>query len=327
MATITGEDKAVLLLTSLSPTLVETILSRLDPERSGRLRGKLQRGATQQASDEIVAQVLADFERMLRRSAAEPANILPMRPPTNKPAPPPPQAPEPLPAVETVADPVAALRSLDVPQLAAALAGEQGRTVALVLDCLDAEPAGEILKRLTPELRRDASVHLGRAPTVSMPLLQRVARALLQKCRAMNAGPAVQNGDARFRKMADMLRLLDKTERMEVLSAIEQQDSQVAAMIKDLLYQFEDLLLIEDRSMQKLLAEIDSKALATALKGAPDEIKDKVTANLSKRARDTLMEEMEFLGFIPASQAAQAQKTVVAAIQRLDQAGELVMKE
>ena len=99
----------------------------------------------------------------------------------------------------------------------------------------------------------------------------------------------------------------------------------MVASVKEYLYSFDDLLVIEDRSMQKLLAEIDSKSLASALKGASDPIKDKVRSNLSKRARETLNEEMELLGTIPPTTIQQAQKAVVEVIQHLDQAGELTM--
>lgn len=330
MPAIAGEDKAMVLLASLPPALAEAVLSRLKPDLGGRLRGKL-KGPDNKQSPEAVEQIMAEVKGLIGPSSGSHASILPLQPPpAEKPAPPVQRTPArkaPSPDLDAYGDPVASLRELPVQDLAAALTGEQGRTVALVLDCLDATPAGEVLKRLPAELRRETSAHLGRAPNLSMPLLQRVARALTQKCRAMNAGPAVQNGNARIQKLAEMLRLLPKADRMEVLAAMEQHDSATAAMIKDLLYTFDDLLNIQDRSMQKLLSDIDSKALATALKGAAPEIMEKVTANLSKRARERLQEEMDLLGFVSAAQVAQGQQTVVAAIQRLDAAGELMMKE
>jgi flagellar motor switch protein FliG len=120
---------------------------------------------------------------------------------------------------------------------------------------------------------------------------------------------------------------LEKTDRMELLTALEQEDPQTASGVKEYLYQFEDLLAIEDRSVQKLLAEIDSKNLALALKGAQQEIVDKVLSNLSKRARESLAEEMELSGTVPPRHIQEAQKVVLALFQRLDQAGELVMKQ
>ena len=349
MSIATGEEKAALLLARLPAPLAENVLARLAPEQGGRLRAQMQRFDKVQQPRDVVQQVLREFDDLLRIATREPGPSLRVyqeaaaqekKAPavTKSDAPKPPDV---APArreeretpqnkvVEPVAlgDPLTALKQFSPDQLAAALQGEHTRTVSLVLNCLDAEPAGEVLKRLSPETRREASVHLGRATSGSVALLQRVAQAVVQKCQTLSASPQGQSGDARVKKMADMLRLLDKTDRTEVLTALEQHDSEIAAMVKDLLYQFEDLLAIEDRSMQKLLAEIESKELALALKGAPDAIKEKVLNNLSKRARDTLNEELEFLGFVPGSQIQEAQKRVTAVIQRLDQAGDLVMRQ
>src|SRR5262249_33279099 len=174
-------------------------------------------------------------------------------------------------------------------------------------------------------LRREASVLLSRGATATAEVVQRVAAATLQKCRTMSEAPADPGDQERYKKMADVLRLMDKADRQEILTALEERDQATADAVKEYLYQFEDLLRIEDRSMQKLLSELDSKSLAAALKGAPEAIRDKVFGNLSKRARETLGEEMEFLGSVPPAQVQQAQQAVLEVIKRLDQAGELVM--
>ncbi len=189
---------------------------------------------------------------------------------------------------------------------------------------MDPDRAGEVLKRLHPEMRRAVSVQLGKEVAVNPDLVSRIIRTVLAKCRTLAEAPPAASGN-RFKRMAEMLRRLEKPDRMEVLAALEQNDAQTAAQVKEFLYSFDDLLIIEDRSMQKLLAEIDSKSLASALKGASDPIKEKVRNNLSKRARETLNEEMELLGALPPPAILQAQKSVVDVIQRLDQAGELTM--
>lgn len=236
------------------------------------------------------------------------------------------QEPAPRPMTSEQENVVAQLRWLSADRLSLALQNEQPRTAALVLETLDAVQAGEVLKRLPPPMRDEVSLQLGRTVPVDPEVMQCIARAVLQKNPHAEDVPRPPSEEARYRKMADMLRLLPKPDRLAVLTALEH-DSAVAAGVKQFLYQFEDLLRIEDRSIQKLLAEVDSKSLATSLKDAPDEIKDKVMNNLSKRARETLGEEMEFLGNVPAAQIEQARKTVVDVIQRLDQAGELVMSE
>jgi flagellar motor switch protein FliG len=233
------------------------------------------------------------------------------------------------------ADPLAALRAMtgagpehtpgNEERLALALGDEHPRTAALVLAQMEPDRAGEVLKRLHPEMRRAVSLQLGKDLNVSPDLIGRVVRIVLAKCRTLAEAPPAAPGNNRFKRMAEMLRRLDKPDRMEIVAALEQSDAEAAAEVKEFLYGFDDLLLIEDRSMQKLLAEIDAKGLATALKGASDAVRDKVRGNLSKRARETLNEEMELLGTVPAPTIQQAQKAVVDVIQRLDQAGELTM--
>jgi flagellar motor switch protein FliG len=345
---MTGQEKAALLLLRLPEAQADAILSRLDPERGERLRTHMQHFRQEPPQPGVVDKILDDLDRILREQLAPaPPPPPPEEAATEQPAAAEGEAPaeapaeatkeagEPLPdeaAIES--DPMSALREMsgaspgqaaaNIDRLALALGDEHPRTVALVLDQMEPGRAGEVLKRLQPELRRQVSVQLGKEVTVHPDLINRILRSVLAKCRSLAEAPPAASG-SRFKRMAEMLRRLDKPDRMEVLAALEQSDAQTAAQVKDFLYSFDDLLLVEDRSMQKLLAEIDSKSLASALKGASDAIKDKVRNNLSKRARETLNEEMELVGSLAPSAIQQAQKAVVEVIQRLDQAGELTM--
>jgi flagellar motor switch protein FliG len=224
-----------------------------------------------------------------------------------------------------IADPVAELRLIDSDRLAAALEGEHPRGVATVLSCLDAAKACETLKRLPPEVRKDVFPRLGQAAGGTNDLAIRIAYAIVVKCRAAADEPAQASGEDKAQMMADMLKSMERVDRMDLLKVLEEQDGALAAAVREKLYVFEDLLVIEGRSMQKLLSEIDSKTLAVALKDAAENIAEKVMGNLSKRARETLTEEISFLSALPAAQVQQAQKAVVEVIQRMDQAGELVM--
>lgn len=339
MATITGEDKAVLLLASLPPESVERVLERLGPERGGLLRDRLSRLDPALRTPEFVDQVMTEVAARLqeRRAAQSAANdpeaaarkhaeaVAAYAAAAGKS--PPPESPPPEAEETQPEDPVKALAETPPERVAAVLLEEQPHVAALVLNAFTSTQAGEVLKRFTPELRREVSLRLPHLAPLPAELLERIARPLLTKTRSLAEGVADTSAEARYRRLADVLRMQDKADRMDVLAAMEQNDPATAAKIKELLYQFEDLLRIEDRSMQKLLAEIDSKNLALALKGAEDPIKEKVMNNLSKRARETLNEEMEFLGAVPQTQIQQARKMVVEVIQRLDQAGELVMLE
>ena len=184
-----------------------------------------------------------------------------------------------------------------------------------------------MLQRLPPETRRGVPVCLSRLGATNPILLARITQALLIKARSLGSEAGANDPAARYQKIASMIRSLEKADRIDILKALQEQEPEAATKVKDLLYQFEDLLRIVDRSMQKLLSEIDSKTLSVALKGASEDILTKVLNNLSKRAREGIQEEIELLGNVQASQVRQAQKTVVDVILRLDQAGELQMQE
>jgi flagellar motor switch protein FliG len=329
MATRTGIEKAVLLLYALPPESVDKVLAALGPARGQRLRTELEKLRQQAEPPGDVGDVIREFEELLLQpDAAPPASPTPRqlaayRPPSDADI----SLPEegslpPLPN-----DPVRALDALPPNLLVAVLQGEQAHTVSLVLNGLPPEKAGEILKQLTPDMRRDVSLRLSRMSGSPPELLARIARALIQKSQALSGKRGDTSADAKYEKMASMLRCLEKTERLEVIAALEENEPETGRRIKELLYTFEDLLRVQDRSMQKLLAEIDSKTLSVALKGANEAISEKLLTNLSKRAREALKEEMEFTGMVPLAQVREAQKTIVDVLQRLDQAGELMMTE
>lgn len=312
---MTGQEKAALLLHNLPPALGEAVLGRLPPDQRSLMHVELQRLQQFPAALGGFDNVVAEFDFLVEQ----------LQPPSSSRLS---AAKDFLPAnLNDITDPVGALRQLPAERLFGMLQGEKARTIALVMNTLAADQAGEVLKRLPPPLRREVSVQLGDGVTARREVMELIARALLGKSASTGEKPAEAESKTRFKRMAEILRLLEDTERAEVLAALEEHDPEVASAIKAFLYHFEDLLRIDDRSMQKLLSEVDLKTLALALKNAPDTIKDKILRNLSQRAQEMLNEELEFLGAVPAPQIKQAQKQVVEAIQRLDQAGELVMLE
>lgn len=330
MATRTGIEKAALLLYQLPAETADKVLAQLGSPRNERVRHELESLRQQEKPPGDLLDIVREFKEMLRQAALEaspppptPAQLAAYRPPSETDLAPPEEPGLPV----LPSDPVRALNVLPTELLVTVLEDEQAHTISLVLNALDSEKAGEVLRQLTPEMRRDVSVRLSRLTMSPPELLARIARALVEKARPLAGKRSDTSADARYEKMAGMLRCLEKAERLEILTALEESEPETAARIKSLLYQFEDLLRIHDRSMQRLLAEIDSKTLSVALKGAKEEISDKVLKNLSKRAREALMEEMEFLGMVPIAQVREAQKTLVDVIQRLDQAGELLMDE
>ncbi|GIW82459.1 MAG: flagellar motor switch protein FliG [Gemmatales bacterium] len=340
---ITGAQKAALLLKSLGPDITESVLGHLPPNLAQNLRAEITKLKDSPEVEEQIDEVLNEIELLLSRARIEAQTAPPPAASSTPAAPQPPASESEEKSAESTGkkkkkkqttvteldeedDALAALRSLPVEQLARALKDENPRTAVLVLQQMDVEAAGELLKHLPANLRKALCPYLGKKFTVGKPLVERVARALFVKSQLVEPDVVEETDEARYRKVADMLRMIDKNDRMEMVAALEENDPEAAAAVKEFLYRFEDIQALDDRSIQKVLAEIDTKTLATALKEAGENIRDRVANNLSARAREALFEEIEFLGNVSKAQTEAAEKEIVAVIQRLDQAGEIVMQ-
>lgn len=329
--TMTGIEKAAVLLHSLPAEVVEKVLKHMNAQQAKLLTSVLAKVRERSDLKDIVSQVLDEASEALTgppksastqpRPASRPSPQVDIRvsddvKPAAKPEPPP-------------ADPMGALAKLPGELLAEVLESESPRTIAILLGNLEVEVAGQVYKNLTPAKRKEVSKQFTNQPEVQDVLLKNIAHAVLRKCEALRAvaAPVVKEPDAREKRMATLLRNLERTERMELMTVLEETDPELAARVKERLYSFDDILRMENSSVQKLLTEVDTKSLATSLAGAADGIRDRILANLSKRAQESLREEIELSGKVPAAKVAEARKSIVDAIQRLDQRGELVLTE
>jgi flagellar motor switch protein FliG len=226
-------------------------------------------------------------------------------------------------------EPMRVLTSMPPDLLALALESENPRTISLLINGLDIEAAGEVYKRLSSAKRKEVSKRFTEQTFVNEELLKRIAQGVVQKCQALRASPSAPTGEAggREKRVAALLRGLERAERTETLALLEEADAELAGRVKAMLYQFEDIERMENSSVQKLLSDVDVKSLALALRGAPPEIESKVLANLSKRAQAALREETELAGTVPSAKVKQGRQTIVEAIQRLDERGDLVLIE
>jgi flagellar motor switch protein FliG len=336
MALLTAEQKVAILLKSLAPEVTDTMLGQLGPEEAGVLRAQLEQLQSQPLPQQTTDDVLAEFDGFLsavekQMANQEAAGEGPAEPGAKTEATPsgpssPPEESPPAPEAGG-GDPFVPLGLLSPDRLAAALKDEQVRTMALLLNNLAPILSGEVLKRLPAAQRREVSLLLGQPLLVPRKVLDTIGAAVLQKGLVAEESAQENSDEARAKKTADVLRQLDRAERLAIVAELQERDPETAARVKEHLYHFEDILKVDDRSVQRLLSEVDSKSLGMAVKGAPENVAAKLLNNLSKRARETLTEEMEFLGNASPAQIQQAQKAIVEVMQRLDQAGELVMLE
>jgi flagellar motor switch protein FliG len=316
---LTGIEKAAMLLKSLSPALVEKVLARLETRQSSLLRLALDKASGRSEADQTMASILNEAIDALaaapKKDASKPADAKTAKPSV------PVEVPE-------DADPLAAIATIPADVLTAALDTENARTISLLMNRLDVDVAGQIYKRLSSAKRKEVSLKFTESTVVSDDLLKHIAKAVLKKCQSIHLGAGGLNPqEEREKRMAGLLRNLERAERMETLQALEEADAVLAGRIKAMLYLFDDILRMENASIQKLLSEIDMRSLAAALFGAEPAIRDRIVTNLSRRAQESLKEEIELTGKVPVAKVKQSRQILEEAMQRLDQRGEFNMME
>lgn len=315
-----AEDKLAVLLHLIGEPGAEKVLARMKPDRAAVLRA---RAATLQGQPIPVRkreEVLADFERLFQfaprgrsprlRIAAEPhaetEDVLEESGAAWKP-------------FEPGADPEADLLRLTPHQIALSLETEHPRTAAIVMKHLPTPQAAAVLKSLPDELRQMAIVEFSQPGTDNQNLITQVLRATVRSALRQQPLPA-QEVDA-VQRIAEMLRVSDKAERKPLLDALQQHDPETAALVQEKLYDFTDLQTMDNRALQRVLSEVDVSTLALASVGADAELVEKIMANLSKRARETLKDEMEFQSAARGDAVAGARKSIVQILAKVDAEG------
>ena len=122
-----------------------------------------------------------------------------------------------------------------------------------------------------------------------------------------------------------MLNRSDRTTERSIIENLESQDPELAEEIRKLMFVFEDITLLDDRSLQMVLREVENKDLSLALKGVPNEVANKIFKNMSKRAADMLREEIEFMGPVRIRDVEEAQQKIVNIIRKLEDSGEIIV--
>ncbi len=344
------DERVAILLRALGSDLSQQILAALPAARAARIRQAVNELSDADVDPEEIDDVLIEFDRFLRFAmeqlqtaavgapglrlvgadadstpspgiAASATGAAGAGAPTDEPA----GLPDPTTAAarfEPGDDAVADLNRLQPFQIARALESEQARAAAMVMNQLESNAAASVLALLPEEMRSDVFLQMNRIDSVPPVLVERIVRTTVLNALKVDA-PDDDALDADGRAAA-LLRSLDKASRTQMLDALQAEDPEMADRVRGLLYEFEDLLRLESRSVQKLLGEFDIETLATALQKADPAIVEQVNSNLSRRARERLTEELE-LASADDDAIEAARKQIAEAMGRLDQAGELKM--
>lgn len=218
------------------------------------------------------------------------------------------------------------LRTADAQRVASLLQDELPQTIALVLSYLDARTAADILTNLPREMQVEVTLRLAVMDRVSPQVVQVVERGLKEKLSSIvNAADFRATGGITF--LVKMLNQVERGVQKAILEAIERENPSLADEVRASMFTFDDLVKLDDRTMQRVLREVNKTDLALALKGAPEKLRDAILRNLSERARENLLEEVEILGPQLAKNVYSAQRRIVDVVRQLEDDGEIVISE
>lgn len=209
-------------------------------------------------------------------------------------------------------------------QLATFLQEENPQTIALVLGHLPPALTATILKTLPLDLGAEVALRLAGMDRTAPEVVQAVEGALQHRMGGVLTTDYTRVGGADF--MAKVLGQTDRATEKAVLEALDERDSALATEVRRLLFTFDDIKILDDRSLQRVLREVDLKELPLALKNAPTELQEQIFRNLSQRSAEMLREEMGLLGPVRARQIHDAQQRVVAVIRGLEEKEEIIIE-
>jgi flagellar motor switch protein FliG len=217
----------------------------------------------------------------------------------------------------------ALLKNIDAKQLVNFIQNEHPQTIALILTQLTPQQASGALAEFPPELQSEVAMRIATMEKISPEILKDIEHTLDTLFSSHAFRDSKQSGGGKA--LADILNLTETAAEKNILQSLEAENPDLAAEIKNMMFVFEDLVLLDDRSIQRMLKEIETKDIAIALKAASDEVKSKIFTNVSERVTVMIKEEMEFMGPMRLSDVEAAQQRIVEAVRRLEEEGQVVI--
>jgi flagellar motor switch protein FliG len=207
--------------------------------------------------------------------------------------------------------------------LAQILRNEHPQTLALILGHLHPDQAADLISHLPAGVRAEVLMRLAKLEAVAEEMLMEVDKVLQSQLIAMGGKEGKKVGGVPA--VAEILNAVDRNTEEEVLSEIEEESTQMAEDIRNLMFVFEDIKAVDDVAIRELLKEVSNEDLTVALKGASDELQEKFFKNLSERASTMIKEDLEIMPPKKLSEVEAAQQNIVKTVRRLEDEGKIVI--
>ena len=215
------------------------------------------------------------------------------------------------------------VKKTDASQLLNFIQDEHPQTIALILSYLSSGQSAVILSALAPEKQADVARRIATMDRTSPDVIKEVERVLESKLSSLvNQDYTIIGGvDA----VVEILNTVDRGTEKHIMETLEVEEPELADEIRKKMFVFEDILLLDDRSIQRVLRDVDNNDLAIACKGSTEEVQNAIFGNMSKRLAEMIREDMEFMGPVRMKDVEEAQQKIVNVIRKLEDSGEIVI--
>jgi len=216
------------------------------------------------------------------------------------------------------------IRKCEPRQLLQILYQEHPQTIAVVLSFLEPNKSSVILEKLPSEIQADVMRRIACLNYIMPETIREVERVLEKKLSMIDLDYSVYRVGG-IESTVEILNLVDRATEKQILESLEDEDPELAEEIKKRMFVFEDIIMLDDRAVQKIMREVDSQELAKALFGVDREVQEKVFKNMSMRAAAMLKEDMEYMGPIRTKDVEEAQQKIVSITRHLEDMGEIII--
>ncbi|MBD3174647.1 MAG: flagellar motor switch protein FliG [Armatimonadia bacterium] len=215
-------------------------------------------------------------------------------------------------------------RSADASQILTFIQDEHVQTQALILAYLKAEQSAAVLSELSPDIQADVAKRIATLDRTPPDVIRDVESVIERRMASLSTEDygAAAGG---VQTLVDILGRVDRTTEKTIFESLSETAPELAEEVRNRMFVFEDVIQLDNRTIQQILMEIETADLAMALKSASQEVQDTIFANVSTRAADRIREDMEFMGPVRVRQVEEAQQRIVAVIRRLEEAGEIAI--
>lgn len=314
MNRLSGSLKAAILIHSMGRSVAERILDRLTHEERVLVNRHMDQMGT--ISTEVVEQVAKEFTSRARRARS----TLP------KPSPSSGGGGKALKRADGSTAEIAGLKALlalNADEVFDLIKGEHPQTIAIILIHLSSSVASDVISKMPDEIKADVALRITSLEKVNASMVEEINQGFAEILK--NKKTVVADVSGGVDRLAEILNQADEISSELILNEIEEADPELASKIKQKMFVFEDLLLVDNRGFQKLLRKVETKELAIALKAASEEVKEKVFSNMSQRAGEMLSEEIEDMGPVRMKEVLDSQQYITNIILEMDARGEIII--